>query len=64
VGGVVPEEHLANIAARTLDVIASMGWTVSATSESPLPGHAGNREVFALLRRAAFTAQGDAANRP
>jgi 23S rRNA (cytidine1920-2'-O)/16S rRNA (cytidine1409-2'-O)-methyltransferase len=64
VGGVVPEEHLANVAARTLGVIASMGWAVSATSESPLPGHAGNREVFALLRRAAFTTQGDAANRP
>ena len=51
VDGVVLPNAFDAIVARTVAAIAGLGMRVEATCESPIPGHGGNREVFALLRR-------------
>lgn len=47
--GVLPPEHVEEVVAHVLASIGHKGWTVLDTVDSPLTGHAGNREVFALL---------------
>jgi predicted rRNA methylase YqxC with S4 and FtsJ domains len=49
VAGVLPDEEVDGVVAKVLQQIGSLGWVVEATFESPIRGHAGNREVFALL---------------
>ena len=49
VKGVLPDDCVDNVVRGVLARIASSGWSVNETFESPLRGHAGNREVFALL---------------
>ena len=51
VDGVLPEERVDGVVQGVLDEVKSIGWTVLGTFASPLRGHAGNREVFALLTR-------------
>ena len=47
--GVLPDDVANDVVDAVLHEIAEMGWTVDGTVESPIRGHAGNREVFALL---------------
>ncbi len=49
VQGVLPDDVAHEVVEAVLHEIAEMGWTVHGTVESPIRGHAGNREVFALL---------------
>lgn len=51
VDGVLPEEHFDAVTSRVLQEIEQSGWNVLAKSESPIKGHGGNRELFALLAR-------------
>ncbi|MFQ5592098.1 MAG: SAM-dependent methyltransferase [Phycisphaerae bacterium] len=51
VGGVLPNARVDEVVARTLGEIERAGWSVSGTMCSPLRGHGGNTEVFALLKR-------------
>ena len=51
-GGVLPEELVPTVCQAVLRDIGAMGWRVLGTVPSPIPGHGGNREVFALLRPA------------
>lgn len=48
--GVLPDPAFETVVAEVLRAIESAGWTVLGTVPSPLAGHGGNREVFALLR--------------
>ncbi|RJP34091.1 MAG: methyltransferase domain-containing protein [Phycisphaerales bacterium] len=52
VDGVLPAEEGEAVVHRVLEDASAAGWTVVATCPSPIPGRAGNREWFALLRRA------------
>ncbi len=49
VDGVLPDEHRNETVGRVLEDIESMGWKIGGTFESPILGHGGNHEVFALL---------------
>lgn len=51
VDGVLPLSAVDGIVKEVLDQITEMGWVVGDTCPSPIPGHGGNREVFALLTR-------------
>jgi len=47
--GVLPDEQVDKIVEGVLSDVRSLGWTVLGEFLSPLRGHGGNREVFALL---------------
>jgi 23S rRNA (cytidine1920-2'-O)/16S rRNA (cytidine1409-2'-O)-methyltransferase len=49
VDGVLPDQHRGEIVDKVLEEIESTGWRIDGTFESPIPGHGGNHEVFALL---------------
>jgi len=49
VDGVLPEDLVEPVVQEVLARIKSFGWAVRGTTPSPIPGHGGNREVFALL---------------
>ena len=49
VQGVLPEEQVDGVVEGVLDTVRSLGWIVRGVFPSPLRGHGGNREVFALL---------------
>ena len=51
VDGVLPDESLDEVIAGVLSDIAALGWHILGTTESPIRGHGGNREVLALLTR-------------
>jgi 23S rRNA (cytidine1920-2'-O)/16S rRNA (cytidine1409-2'-O)-methyltransferase len=51
VNGVLPDERVDGVVGTVLDEVKYLGWAVLGTFPSPLRGHAGNREVFALLTR-------------
>ena len=48
-GGAVPDSAVEEVIARTLDELRASGWEVLATMPSPIRGHGGNEESFALL---------------
>jgi len=50
-GGVVPPTAVMRVVETTLAGIRSLGWEVLKTTESPIHGHGGNIEWFALLQR-------------
>ena len=50
-GGVLADDAVEEVVAGVLDAIKAMGWEVVDTVPSPLRGHGGNREHFALLTR-------------
>lgn len=52
VDGVLPEQAVNALVAGLIPVIEATGWLVVGTMPSPLRGHGGNVEVFALLTRA------------
>jgi 23S rRNA (cytidine1920-2'-O)/16S rRNA (cytidine1409-2'-O)-methyltransferase len=52
VAGVLPDEWLGPTVEEALRVVGGLGLRVAGTLESPLRGHAGNREVLAYLLRA------------
>ena len=49
--GVVGDEDVDAVLASVTGACTSLGWDVLATAPSPIRGHGGNREYFALLRR-------------
>lgn len=49
--GVLPDTAVDQVVEGVLEQIAAKGWTVCDTFLSPIRGHAGNQEVFALLAR-------------
>ena len=51
VDGILPDEVVNEVVDGVLQMIIAAGWTVCGTCPSPIRGHAGNREVFALLTR-------------
>lgn len=51
VGGVLPPNAVDAVVAGVLAEIRTMGWVVKGTVPSPILGHAGNRELLALLTR-------------
>ncbi len=51
VGGVLRDEAVDEVVQEVVEQITKSGWRVLDTIDSPLRGHAGNREVFALLVR-------------
>jgi 23S rRNA (cytidine1920-2'-O)/16S rRNA (cytidine1409-2'-O)-methyltransferase len=51
VDGILPDEVVDEVVDGVLQTIIAAGWTVCGTFPSPLRGHAGNCEVFALLTR-------------
>ena len=51
VDGVLPDDAVDNVVTRVLDEITATGWDILGTVLSPLRGHGGNREHFALLAR-------------
>ena len=51
VDGVLPDARLDEVLAAVRTGIESLGWSVRDTMPSPIRGHGGNREVFALLAR-------------
>ena len=51
INGVLPDERVDGVVEAVLGDVKSLGWTVLGKLASPLRGHAGNREVFALLTR-------------
>ncbi len=50
--GVLPDRHADDVVETVLDNLRQTGWTVKGTTDSPIRGRGGNREVFALLERA------------
>lgn len=48
--GVLPDEYRAAVIGPVLQEMASTGWSIRGTFDCPIAGHAGNREVFALLK--------------
>lgn len=52
VDGVLPDEVVDKVVEGVLQEVTATGWAVHGTFTSPIRGHAGNREVFALLMRA------------
>ena len=51
--GVLPDEQVAPVVETLLADMRQTGWTVKGTTDSPIRGRAGNREVFAMLKRSA-----------
>ena len=51
VKGVLPDEQVDDVVEAVLGDVRSQGWIVLGEFLSPLRGHGGNREVFALLTR-------------
>lgn len=51
IDGVLPDDAVDAVVQVVLEEIRALGWTVRDTFPSPIPGHAGNREVFGLLTR-------------
>ncbi|MHC4695294.1 MAG: SAM-dependent methyltransferase [Planctomycetota bacterium] len=51
VNGVLPDDAVDGVVANVLEEVGDIGWVVGGTMLSPIRGHGGNREVFALLRR-------------
>ncbi len=51
VNGVLPDERVDVVVEGVLGDVRSRDWTVVGIFPSPLRGHGGNREVFALLTR-------------
>lgn len=49
--GVLPDEEVERVVSNVLEGAGSNGWSVLSTGASPIRGHGGNREVFALLAR-------------
>ncbi len=49
--GLLPDDAVDPIVEAVLDEVVAMGWQVAGTVDSPIKGHGGNREVFALLKR-------------
>jgi predicted rRNA methylase YqxC with S4 and FtsJ domains len=49
VDGVLPDDQVDKVVEHVLHEIKAIGWTVVGTFPSPIRGHGGNREVFALL---------------
>ena len=49
--GVLPDEMVPQVLPIVLAEIARLGWQIVGTLPSPLRGHAGNQEHFALLKR-------------
>lgn len=47
--GVLPDELVDGVISDTVEQMKASGWQVVGTVESPIRGHAGNREFFALL---------------
>ncbi len=52
VDGVLRDESFEEVVAGVLADIAAQGWQILGTTESPIRGHGGNRELLALLTRA------------
>ncbi len=48
-GGVLPDEHVAGVLEEVCAAIASLGYRVLDRCPSPIRGHGGNEEFFALL---------------
>ena len=53
VRGVLPDEAFDGVVRDVLRRIAALGWRILDTMESPLRGHGGNREMFAMLATSA-----------
>ncbi len=51
IDGVLPDDAVDAVVQVVLAEARALGWTVRDTFPSPIPGHAGNREVFGLLTR-------------
>jgi len=51
VDGVLPDEQVDRVVEGVLSSARSQGWIVNGVFPSPLRGHGGNREVFALLTK-------------
>ena len=51
--GVLPDQQVDPVVETLLANIRQTGWTVMGTTDSPIRGRAGNREVFAMLKRSA-----------
>lgn len=51
VDGVLPEEQVDAVVQKVVGDITALGWDVVGVVESPILGHGGNREVFAMLGR-------------
>lgn len=51
VNGILADEQVDGVVEAVLGDLRSQGWTVHGEFLSPLRGHGGNREVFALLTR-------------
>jgi len=51
VGGVLLQSAFDEVIASVRVAIESLGWTVKNIMPSPIPGHGGNREMLACLRR-------------
>lgn len=49
IDGVLPDQNRNETVGRALEEIESTGWRVGETFESPIAGHGGNHEVFAML---------------
>jgi len=49
--GVLDRRKLPDVLAACREDVETLGWTIAAECESPLPGHGGNVEYFWLLRR-------------
>jgi 23S rRNA (cytidine1920-2'-O)/16S rRNA (cytidine1409-2'-O)-methyltransferase len=47
--GVLRDEAVESVVTQVLDEIRAAGWIIKDTMQSPLRGHGGNREYFALL---------------
>jgi len=47
--GVLPEQYFDETVERVLNGIREDGWAVEMTAQSPIAGHGGNAELFALL---------------
>lgn len=50
-GGVLPEDKVEFVVETVTRDVTAAGWIVAGITPSPLRGHGGNREVFAMLTR-------------
>ncbi|MBI4718332.1 MAG: TlyA family RNA methyltransferase [Planctomycetes bacterium] len=50
IDGALPDQAVPDIVGKVIDRVTASGWTCIGTVVSPLRGHGGNQEVFALLR--------------
>jgi len=49
--GVLPDDRVEVVVRRVLEEVAGLGWRIEGVHPSPIRGHGGNCEMFALLRR-------------